>query len=127
MGFYDRFILPPLISLSCGSAAITPRRRMVVPEARGDVLELGFGSGLNLPHYDRAKVTRVFALEPSAGMLVRARRAAAVCDLSVEVLAQTAEAISLPPASIDTVLVTFSLCTIPDPTAALVAASKVLK
>jgi ubiquinone/menaquinone biosynthesis C-methylase UbiE len=127
MSFYDRYILPPLINISCGSAAITPRRRMVVPQARGEVLELGFGSGLNLPHYDRAKVTRVFALEPSAGMLVRARKAAAACDLPVEVLAETAEHLSLAPASIDTVLVTFSLCTIPDPTAALIAARRVLK
>jgi SAM-dependent methyltransferase len=127
LGFYDRYILPPLINLACGAEAITPRRRMVVPEARGEVLELGFGSGLNLPHYDRARVSRIFALEPSAGMLVRARRVAASSDVPVEILAETAEALSLPPASIDTVLVTFSLCTIPDPAAALEGARRVLR
>ncbi len=127
MGFYDRFILPPLLNLACGAEPIGRQRALLVPQASGVVLELGFGSGLNLPHYDRGRVSRLYALEPSAGMLVRARRLAAASDLPVEVLAETAETLSLGPASVDTVLVTYSLCTIPDPVTALRAARRALK
>ena len=74
MGFYDRYIVPPLINLACGAAPIGKQREKVVPRAEGVVLELGFGSGLNLPYYDRAKVAKLFALEPAPGMLVRARK-----------------------------------------------------
>jgi len=127
MGVYERFILPPLIGLACGAGPIERQRRKVVPGAQGIVLELGFGTGLNLPHYDRSKVLRLYALEPSPGMLVRARKAATGSDLTVEILPETAETLSLGPASVDTVVVTYSLCTIPDPVAALSAARVVLK
>jgi SAM-dependent methyltransferase len=127
MGFYDRYIAPPLINCFCGKAAIAKQRQKIVPLAEGVVLELGFGAGLNLPHYDRAKVTRLFALEPAAGMLARARKVAAHSDLPVEILPETAEALSLPAASVDTVLVTYSLCTIPDTKAALEGARRALK
>ena len=127
MGFYDRYILPPLIDLACGAKPIGLQRAKVVPAASGVVLELGFGSGRNLEHYDRGKVTRLYALEPSEGMLVRARRLAAACDLPVEILPETAESLSLGPGSVDTVLVTYSLCTIPDPASALEAARRALK
>jgi ubiquinone/menaquinone biosynthesis C-methylase UbiE len=100
-----------------------------VPKAHGVVLELGFGSGLNLPFYDPARVTRVIALEPSEGMLVRARKAASEAPngVQVDILPETAEALSIPDASVDTVLVTYSLCTIPDPHAALEGARRALK
>lgn len=127
MGFYDRYILPPLIDLACGARPIALQRAKLVPAAAGVVLELGFGSGHNLPHYDRSKVTRLYALEPSPGMLARARRKAAGVDLPVEILAETAETLSLRPASVDTVVVTYSLCTIPDPEAALDGARRALK
>jgi len=127
MGLYERFLLPPLLGLACGAKPIRKQREKIVPRAAGVVLELGFGAGLNLPHYDRAKVTRVFALEPAAGMLARARKAAAASDLPVEILAERAEALSLPAASVDTVLVTYSLCTIPDAVAALEGARRAMK
>ncbi len=127
MGFYDRYIVPPLITLACGAAPIGKQRAKVVPRAEGVVLELGFGSGLNLPYYDRSKVAKLFALEPAPGMLARARKTAARSDLPVEILAETAEALSLPAESVDTVLVTYSLCTIPDPVAALAGARRALR
>lgn len=127
MGFYDRYILPPLIHAACGGPSIMKQRNKIVPSASGVVLELGFGSGHNLAFYDRAKVTRLYALEPSEGMLVRARKAATASGLPIEVLQETAEALSLGPASVDTVLVTYSLCTIPDPVSALTAARRALK
>ena len=127
MGLYERYLAPPLINLFCGKAPIQKQRQKIVPRAEGVVLELGFGAGLNLPYFDRAKVTKLFALEPAAGMLARARKVAATSDLPVEILPETAEALSLPPRSVDTVLVTYCLCTIPDTRTALEGARRALK
>lgn len=127
MGFYDRYILPKLLDAACSARPIERQRAKIVPQAEGIVLELGFGSGLNLPYYDSGKVTRLYALEPSQGMLARAKAKASEGSFPIDVLPETAEALSLGDASIDTVLVTYSLCTIPDPVSALTAARRVLK
>ena len=127
MGFYDRYIVPPLINCACGAKPIRYQRQKIVPHAEGAVLELGFGTGLNLPFYDAARVSKIYALEPEAGMLVRARNAARGAAIPVEILPERAEALSLPAQSVDTVLVTFSLCTIPDGVAALEGARRALK
>jgi ubiquinone/menaquinone biosynthesis C-methylase UbiE len=127
MSLYSRFVLPRIINCACGAKPIRYQRRKIVPRAEGVVLELGFGSGLNLPYYDASKVSRVYALEPEEGMLVRARKAAASAPVPVEVLPEPAELISLPDHSVDTVLVTYALCTIPDPVSALAGAKRVLK
>lgn len=127
MSFYARHILPAFINCACGAKPIRYQRRKIVPRAEGVVLELGFGSGLNLPYYDASKVTRVYALEPEEGMLARARKAARGAPVAIEILPERAEDVSLPAASVDTVLVTFSLCTIPDAAAALRGARRVLK
>ena len=127
MNLYERFVLPPLLEMACSCAPVRAQRDKVAPLAEGVVLELGFGSGLNLPHYDAARVTRLYALEPAEGMLARARRRAERAPFPVEVLPERAEEVSLPPASVDTVLVTYSLCTIPDPLAALAGARRALK
>lgn len=127
MGLYERFILPPLIGFMCSCKPIALQREKIVPQAKGVVLELGFGSGLNLPHYDARQVTRLYALEPAKGMLARARESVAGAPFPVEVLAETAETLSLPAGVADTVLVTYSLCTIPDAVAALKGARRALK
>ncbi len=129
MGFYERHVLPRFIGCACASRPIQRQRAKIVPAATGVVLELGFGAGLNLPYYNARRVSKVIALEPAEGMLVRARKAAADAppELKVEVLPEMAEAMSLPAASVDTVLVTYSLCTIPDPHTALESARRVLK
>lgn len=127
MGLYDRYILPGLINAACSARPINRQRMKIVPQAEGVVLELGFGSGLNLPYYDAGKVTRLIALEPSKGMLAKAEDKAKEAKFRVDVLAETAEKLSLDDASVDTVLVTYSLCTIPDPVSALNAARRVLK
>ena len=127
VSFYDRYILPPLIDMACSKEVVRAQRRKIAPRAEGVVLELGFGSGLNLPHLDPGKVEKLYALEPSAGMLARARKMASGAAFPVEFLAETAEALSLPAGVVDTVLVTYSLCSIADPVAALAGARRALK
>lgn len=127
MGLYDRYVLPKLLDAACSARPIERQRAKIVPQAEGVVLELGFGSGLNIPYYDPKRVERLIALEPSQGMLARSRAKAAEAAFPVDVLAETAEALSLGEASVDTVLVTYSLCTILDPVSALTAARRVLK
>jgi ubiquinone/menaquinone biosynthesis C-methylase UbiE len=127
MGLYSRYVLPTLVSCGCGAPPIADLRRKVVPRAEGVVLELGMGTGLNLGFYDPQKVTRVYGLEPERGMLARACRRTAQAPVRVKVLRESAEAVSLPDESVDTVVVTFAMCTIPDAAAALHGARRVLK
>lgn len=127
MGFYERTILPRLIDSACGVKAITEQRAKVVPLAEGRVLEIGLGSGLNLPFYDPAKVERVFGLEPSAAMLERAAGRIAAAPFPVEPLELEGEHIPLEKASVDTVLVTYTLCTIAGVIEALEGMRRVLK
>ncbi|MGE0530770.1 MAG: class I SAM-dependent methyltransferase [Hyphomonadaceae bacterium] len=127
MNLYERLLLPTLVTGACSCSPIDKQRQKIVPGAEGVVLELGFGAGLNLPHYDASKVRKLYALEPSPGMVKRARRAVARSPIDVEILAETAESLSLDPNSVDTVLVTYSLCTIPDAVTALEAARRALK
>jgi SAM-dependent methyltransferase len=127
MGLYARYVLPRLIEWACNTALERAQRARVVPHAHGTVLELGFGSGLNLSHYDPARVVRVIGVDPSAeGWQLAARRRARVA-FPVEHHPADLTALDLPPGSVDTVLVTWSLCTIPDPLATLRAAWALLR
>lgn len=126
MGLYSRFILPRLIGCACGARPIEKQRAKVVPLAHGVVADIGFGSGTNLPHYDAGRVSRVIAVEPEAAMLGY-RRALRRTDIAVEEVVAGAEATGLPDAVADTVVVTFALCTIPDPATALAEMRRILK
>lgn len=127
MGFYDRHILPFLLNAAMSAKPITYQRRKVVPRAEGRVLEIGFGAGHNLPFYDPAKVTHLWALEPSKEMRARARDRVNASPIAVEFLDLPGEQIPLENDSADTVLVTYTLCTIPDVAAALSGMRRVLK
>lgn len=113
MGLYDRYLLAPLLDRVCGLSLVTAQRRKVVPRARGRVLEVGMGSGLNFDLYDPAQVTAVVGLDPSEALLAYARERAGALPFPVEFLVGGAEANPLPDASVDTVLVTYTLCSIP--------------
>ncbi len=127
MGLYARHVLPRLVHYACGHGPAERERGRVVPAARGRVLEVGIGSGLNLPHYDPQAVERVWGVDPSGELLARARDAADRAPFPVELLEGAAdEALPIAPGSIDTVVVTWSLCTIPRPEAALAAARRAL-
>lgn len=127
MGLYSRFILPKVVHFTCGMKPIMHQRRKVVPQAEGLVLEIGVGSGLNLPFYDADRVSKVLGLEPSAEMRQIASRAAADAPVDVEFIDLPGENIPLNDGSVDTILVTYTLCTIPDTQAALNQMSRVLK
>src|ERR1700689_2530379 len=114
MGFYDRHILPRLLDAAMSTKPIPYQRRKVVPRAQGRVLEIGFGAGHNLPFYDTAKVERLWALEPSAQMRARAAERVAATAIPIEFLDLPGEAIPLDAASADTILITYTMCTIPD-------------
>jgi ubiquinone/menaquinone biosynthesis C-methylase UbiE len=127
MGVYDRYVLPRVINLACSSKPNMKQREKIVPLAEGEVLEIGMGSGLNLPYYDRKKVRKVWGLEPSEGMRQLARRNLGGANLDLEVIDLPGEQIPLDPNSIDTVVMTYTLCTIPDMRTALMGMQRVLR
>ena len=102
-------------------------RRRLLEVARGRVLDVGAGTGANLPHYPWEHVTELVLLDPSAGMLARARRKAAALGLEVQILERQAEHLPFADESFDTIVFTLSLCTIPDPAEALREARRVLR
>jgi ubiquinone/menaquinone biosynthesis C-methylase UbiE len=126
MGFYSRHILPHLINFAMTAEEITRFREKVIPSARGVVLEIGIGSGLNLPFYGSA-VTKVYGVDPSSELLAMARPKAKRLSFPVELLPQEANGLPLGERSVDTVIVTWSLCSIADPAAALGEVWRVLK
>ena len=127
MGFYEKHVLPRFINCACGTKPIMKQREKVVPHASGTVLEIGIGTGLNLPFYNPARVERLIGLDPSEKSWELAGKRAAHLDFDVEFIGLPGEEIPLESDSVDTVLVTFSLCTIPDPVAALRGMARVLK
>ena len=127
MGLYERFLLPKVVNFTCSMKPNMRQRAKVVPLASGSVLEVGFGSGLNLPFYDSTKVQRVWALDPSAEMWAIAEGRVRGTGFPVEFLKAPAEQIPLANESADTVLVTYTLCTLPDVRRALGEMARVLK
>jgi len=127
MGFYDKFILPRFINCACGTKPIMKQREKVVPLATGTVLEIGIGTGLNLPYYDPQKVERLIGLDPSEKSWELAGERAAHLEFDVEFIGLPGEEIPLDENSVDTVMVTYALCTIPDPVAALKGMARVLR
>lgn len=127
MGLYDRYVLPRLVTCACGTRPILKQRQKIVPRARGTVLEIGLGGGHNLPHYAVEEIERVIGVDPCEASWQLAQPKVSEVPFDVEFLAASAEEIPLPEHSVDAVLMTFSLCTIPDPLAALAEARRVLK
>jgi ubiquinone/menaquinone biosynthesis C-methylase UbiE len=127
MSFYEDRVLPRMVNIVCGSRPARKQREKIVPRVVGDVLEIGFGGGLNLPFYDRSKVRKIFGLEPSAGMRRSAAGNITASGLDVELIDLPGEEIPLDDNAVDSVLVTYTLCTIPDAVAALEGMRRVLK
>jgi ubiquinone/menaquinone biosynthesis C-methylase UbiE len=127
MGLYSKHILPKVVHFTCGLKPTMRQRAKVVPRAHGRVLEIGIGSGLNLPYYDGAKVSKLWGLDPSPEMTRMAKRAADSLPFEVEFIGLPGDEIPLEDHSVDTVVVTYTLCTIPDTTPALRQISRVLR
>lgn len=127
MSFYEKHCLPHIINFACGMKAIREQRELVVPLARGRVLEVGMGPGLNIPYYNKDQVDMVWGLEPSEGMRDKAQSNISKAPFKVELLDLPGEEIPLDDNSVDTVLLTFTLCTIPDWEKALKQMRRVLK
>ena len=126
MGLYGDQILPRAIDLTLRSGVFAGPRARAAAELEGEVLEIGFGSGLNVPYYP-AGLKRVQAVDPAtAGRKLAAKRAAA-CDVPIEYIGADAEALPVGDASVDHVLSTWTLCTIPDAMRALAEIRRVLR
>lgn len=127
MGLYNKYVLPRVVHFACGLKPNMRQRQKVVPHAHGRVLEVGIGSGLNLPYYDVTKVSKLWGLDPSPAMTRMARQAADALPFQVEFIGLPGEEIPLEDDSVDSVVLTYTLCTIPDAEAALRQISRVLR
>ena len=127
MSLYSKYILPKVLDFCCATRPIRKQREKVVPLCKGIVLEIGSGSGLNFPYYKTNKVKKIFALEPDEEMIELARQETKKSSIEITFLQEYAERISLKDNSVDTILLTYSLCTIPDPISALKEMKRVLR
>jgi len=126
MNAYDRHLLPYLIDFACGLPMVQKQRRLLVPQAKGRVLEVGIGTGRNLPFYDRSKVTRLVGVDPGVQMHRLAQKRSQEAGIAVELMALSAEQLPTADASFDTVVCTYTLCSIPDAAQALREMRRVL-
>jgi ubiquinone/menaquinone biosynthesis C-methylase UbiE len=126
MGFYSTHILPHVIDLSMRNRELRPYRERVIARAQGRVLEIGIGSGANLPYYG-SRVDEILGLEPASGLMAMARRTTSQLKHGIKFITASAEAIPIEDHSIDTVVTTWTLCSIPDVVGALKEMRRVLR
>ena len=124
--WYERTLLPWLIDSACSHGTVRRQREKVVPLAHGRVLEIGIGTGLNMRHYDKSRIESLTGLDPALEMHKLAKKRIRRAGLEVDLVGLSAERIPRADASFDTVIVTYTLCTIPDPLAALKEMRRVL-
>jgi len=127
LGLYNKYILPKVLNCACGSKPINYQRNKIVPLAEGVVLDIGIGSGLNIPFYNKSKIKYLYGLDPSKELIEIAKLLADKNLLKIEFLECGAENIPLLDNSIDTVLITYTMCTIPDVTLSISEIRRVLK
>ncbi len=124
--WYERHIVPHIIRLGCGCQRLAEFRRPVVAQARGRVLELGIGAGANMPLLPAGQIDELIGIEPSAELCEMARSAARAHAFESSIIEAPAEQLPFDDASFDTVLCTFTLCTVNDPARVLAEARRVL-
>ncbi len=127
MQIYDKYILPKLTHWVCSHNDVRSQRQKVIPLARGKVLEIGIGSGLNLPFYKADNIDLLWGIDPSKQLLKIAEQTAADLPFNINFICQSGEEIPLANNSVDTIVVTYTLCTIPNVHKALNEMKRVLK
>jgi len=125
--FYEKRILPHLINMTCSSKPIQIQKKKIIPNAYGKVLEIGFGSGVNLKLYNGENVEKIYGIDPSQELHVLAYENAKSVDISIDLQIGSAEELPFEDNSFDTVVSTYSLCSIPNPEIALNEIYRVLK
>ena len=125
--YYETNVVPKLLTVLCNTKPNHYQRKKVVPLATGDVVEIGVGPGLNLQYYNFEKVNKVIGIDPSGELNKIAKKNADKVNLDIEFNLSSAESIDLPTSSVDSVVCTFSLCSIPDPNKALNEIFRILK
>ena len=126
MGFYADYVFPRLMDWTLGTRRFQEQRELALASAHGNVLEIGFGTGLNLPHYPHA-VTSLTALDPATLLPKKVARRISRGSLPVELVRLSAETLPFEDGRFDSAVSTWTLCTIPDPVAALREVRRVLK
>ena len=124
---YEKHLLPKMLDCCCSTKPINYQRNKVVPYAKGKILEIGIGSGINIPFYKKSQIEKLYGLDPSEELNRMAHKVASQNSLDVEFLLSGAEEIPLPSNSIDTILITYTLCTIPDLNSSMSEMKRVLK
>jgi len=127
MGLYQKYILPRAINVVCSHESISNQRERVVPLAEGKVLEIGIGSGLNICYYNAEKVTQLTGIDPSVELWNRRPTGFDELSFPVEYIRARAEVLPFEDNSFDSVVSTFTLCTVEDPLRALREMNRVLK
>jgi ubiquinone/menaquinone biosynthesis C-methylase UbiE len=125
--WYEKFFLPKLCNKCCSTKPINYQRNKVVPLAKGIVLEIGIGSGLNIPFYNKNNIEKIIGLDPSEELNFLANKVAKKNNIEIDFIISGAEDIALPDNSIDTILITYTLCTIPDLDNSMAEMKRVLK
>jgi len=127
MNLYDRYLLPYVIDMACGIKPLQRQRAKIVPRAAGRVLEIGIGTGRNLPFYDKNKLSALYGLDPTEAMHRLARGRMRKSGIEVNLLTLSAEEIPEPDDSFDALVMTFTLCSIAEPVKAVKEMRRVLK
>ena len=124
---YDKYVLPKILSFACNSKPINYQRKKIIPSATGFVVELGVGAGANFRYYKPEKILKVIAIDPSSELNILAREEAKKYNIEIQILNQSAENIPFEDNSIDTVVSTYTLCSIPNPDQTMREVYRVLK
>ena len=127
MSLYSKYVLPSLINLTCKTSSLTKQREKIIPFASGNVLEIGVGSGLNLPIYNSKNITKLTAIDPSEETWNKRDIDVSKLPYKFEFVKASAEELPFANSTFDTIVITYSLCTIPDTEKALNEMSRVLK
>ena len=124
--FYEKYVLPKIINCACGTKPILIQRQKIVPSASGVILEIGVGSGVNIPYYSNSNVKKLIGLDLQQDNWDQAYKIAKKSNISIDLLQGDGEELPIPNNSIDTVLITYTMCTIPNVLRTLAEIKRVL-